>query len=136
MTDRNETITFKGTIPLAEAVELQRAVDEGRPVKLTGTIAISEEAGRKLEELLNADTDDMVELLRMAGLDPAKDLTYGNFEDVDWGDHDLDGYNFEGADLSGSNFSRAKVDGMTYFGAKIDNVVWPEGYVPDNGAGE
>lgn len=136
MTDRNDTITFKGTIPLSDAVEIQRAVEEGRPVKLTGTIAISAEASRKLEELLSAETDDMVELLRMAELDPAKDLTYGNFQDVDWGDHDLAGYNFEGTDLSGSDFSRAKIDGMTYVGAKIDNVTWPEGYAPDNGASE
>lgn len=136
MTDRNDTITFKGTIPFSDAVEIQRAVEEGHPVKLTGTIAISPEMGQKLEELLNADTDDMVELLRMAELDPAKDLTYGNFQDVDWGDHDLAGYNFEGADLSGSDFSRAKIDGMTYVGAKIDNVTWPEGYAPDNGASE
>jgi uncharacterized protein YjbI with pentapeptide repeats len=128
MSDRNDMITIKGTMPLSEAVELQRLVNDGRPVKLSGEIVLSPETD---------DTQDMVELLKMAGLDPATDLVYGDFEDVDWGESDLGGYNFDGAKLSRGNFSRVKnIELMRYVGADIVDVVWPDGYVIDNGPGE
>lgn len=134
MSERNDTITLKAAIPASEAVKLQRALDEGRDVKLTGTLVLPEKAGDTLNEILTAESDDMVELLKIAGLDPSKDLTYQRFEDVDWKEADLAGYNFDGASLRGSDFSRAKIDGMSYVGADIEDVVWPEGYEPDNGA--
>jgi uncharacterized protein YjbI with pentapeptide repeats len=137
MTDRKEMITIKGAMPVAEAVELQRLVDEGRPVKLTGKLVLSQEQSNTLDEIMNAETADTVELLKIAGLDPATDLVYSDFEDVDWLDHDLAGYNFDGAKLSGGNFSRVKnIELMSYVGADIDDVIWPEGYVADNGAGD
>jgi uncharacterized protein YjbI with pentapeptide repeats len=137
MTDRNDMITIKGTMPVAEAVELQRLVDEGRSVNLTAKIVLSEEDSNTLTAIMNADTNDTVELLKIAGLDPATDLVYSNFEDVDWLDHDLAGYNFDGAKLSRGNFSRVKnIELMSYVGADIDDVIWPEGHVADNGAGD
>ncbi|WP_327209920.1 hypothetical protein [Rhizobium leguminosarum] len=137
MTGRNDMITIKGTMPVAEAVELQRLVDEGRPVKLTGKIVLSQEDSDTLTAIMNAETNDTVELLKIAGLDPATDLVYSNFEDVDWLDHDLAGYNFDGAKLSRGNFSRVKnIELMSYVGADIEDVIWPEGYVADNGAGD
>jgi uncharacterized protein YjbI with pentapeptide repeats len=137
MTDRKEMITIKGAMPVAEAVELQRLVDEGRPVKLTGKLVLSQEQSNTLDEIMNAETADTVELLKIAGLDPATDLVYSDFEDVDWLDHDLAGYNFDGAKLSGGNFSRVKnIELMSYVGADIEDVIWPEGYVAGNGAGD
>lgn len=137
MTEDNGMITVTGTMPLAEAVELRGLLDEGRPVKLSGTLVLSEKAAATLDDIMTAETDDFVELLKIAGLDPSKSLTYGNFEDVDWGDHDLAGYNFDGAKLSRGDFSRAKnIDKMSYVGADVDGVVWPDGYVPDNGCSE
>lgn len=137
MADRNHVITIKGTMPVAEAVELQRLVEEGRPVKLTGKLVLSQEDTDTLTAIMNAETTDTVELLKIAGLDPATDLVYSNFEDADWLDHDLAGYNFDGAKLSRGNFSRVKnIELMSYVGAEIDDVIWPEGYVADNGAGD
>jgi hypothetical protein len=133
MTDENETITFTGTVSLSDVAAVERAVAEGRPIKLKGVIELPDSVASTLGEILNADTNDMVELLKIGGIDPAAGLTYSDMTDIDWGDSNLDGYNFEGADLSRSNFSRAKIDLMTYGGATITDVIWPEGYTADNG---
>ncbi|MBO9177493.1 MULTISPECIES: pentapeptide repeat-containing protein [unclassified Rhizobium] len=73
----------------------------------------------------------IVELWRFAKIDPRKDLAFSDWSDVDFGDADLSGCNFEGANLSDSDFSRAKIDGMNYDGANITGAKWPTGYIPD-----
>ena len=71
------------------------------------------------------------ELWRVAEIDPTKDLAFSDWSDVDFGEADLSGCNFEGANLSDSDFSRAKIDGMNYDGANITGAKWPAGYIPN-----
>ena len=63
--------------------------------------------------VLDAPTYRFSELVRVAGLDPARDFRNSVLDGVDFGTDDLSGYDFSGADLSGAVLSRATgLDGM------------------------
>lgn len=122
------------TIPVSaeQAEDIQSAIEEGRPVRLTAKLTLPDDMANTLSSIMNAPEDmDMVQLLEMAGLDPSKDLRHSNFAGTSWGAHDLTGYDFTGADLAGCDFSEANVDGAIFDGARLDDVTWPEGFDPE-----
>jgi formylglycine-generating enzyme required for sulfatase activity len=74
-----------------------------------------------------APTEDFAELVKIAGLDPAKDLRFGNFSGVSFRDSDLRGFDLSGANLSGADFTRARVAR-----ARFDSVIIAEVTIPAN----
>jgi hypothetical protein len=132
--DDDETVTFTLDVSAADAERLIEASHTGQPVTLRIPIELSGEIAETLSEIHDAPDDaDMVSLIEIAGLDPAKDLADTDWSGAIWGPHDLAGYNLAGCNLSGCDFSQANVDGMIYTDAMIDDAVWPEGYIPYNG---
>jgi formylglycine-generating enzyme required for sulfatase activity len=77
----------------------------------------------ELDEVLDAidhvSTDDFVELIRLAGLDPTRELSFGDFSRCGFdGDH-LRGFNFTGCDLTGASFNEARIEGAKFDCAKV-----------------
>ncbi len=56
----------------------------------------------------------------MAGLNPQKELRYGDWVNVDFTDADLRGYDFTGANLTGARFDGAYIKGAQFDGATVD----------------
>lgn len=130
----DEMVTFTVNLSSEEAERLAKAAERGEAVTLSIPLKVTGEIAETLTDILTApDEADMVELLEIAGLDPAKDLTHHDFSGAKWGPHDLTGYDLTGCNLAGCDFSEAVVDEMIYTDATIDDVVWPEGYIPYNG---
>lgn len=75
------------------------------------SMTFSPEALARLTAVLEAETDNFVEVSNLAGLDPKTDYRFSNLSDVDFSDSDIRGFDFTGADLRG---------------AKGTNVVWDE----------
>lgn len=67
------------------------------------------ETEARLQLIDEAQTDDFAELVRIAGLDPQRDLRF-----ADWS-----GANFRGADLRGFDFTGARFHGCDFTGARI-----------------
>jgi hypothetical protein len=63
-----------------------------------------------IDRILDAEDDDFEDLVRRAGLDPARDFRGADLRGVDLGNADLRGYDFSGADLRGVNFGKAKIE--------------------------
>jgi Leucine-rich repeat (LRR) protein len=57
---------------------------------------------RRMVAVLDAQTNGFVALVRLAGLDPARDFRGAVLDGVDFGRDDLSGFDFSGADLSGA----------------------------------
>lgn len=132
--DDDEMLTFTLDVSAADAERLIEASHSGQPVTLRIPIKLSGEIAETLTEIHDSPEDtDMVSLIEIAGLDPAKDLAGTDWSGTIWGPHDLAGYNLAGCNLTGCDFSESIVDGMIYTDATIDDVIWPEGYVPYNG---
>lgn len=72
--------------------------------------------GVRIEEVLEADTDNFVELLELSGLDPAQDIRFMDLRDVD----------FSGCDLSGIDFTGAQLKGCKFEGSRITDAVFDE----------
>lgn len=129
--DRDDMITIRATISAADAEKIQQASDEGRAVTVTAKVMLSEETISGISTIMEAPGDmDMVELLKLVDMNPAKGLRHSDLSGTSWGAHDLAGYDLTGCNLTGCDFSQAKVEGMIYDGATIDGVTWPAGYAP------
>jgi hypothetical protein len=75
-----------------------------------------------IERVLDEPTSDFVELVKVAGLDPAVDLRFGNWAGLDLSGADLRGFDFTGADLTGVRFDNALVAGAIFSGASYDRA--------------
>ncbi|NEV77625.1 TGS domain-containing protein [Rhodopseudomonas sp. BR0C11] len=64
-------------------------------------------------------SDKLDDLVRVTGLNPAKDLRYGDFTAFNFTDLDLRGFNFAGADLRGVCFDGAMIKGANFSRAKV-----------------
>lgn len=62
------------------------------------------------------------ELLRLARLDPRRDLRYGNWTGVTFDHMDLSGYDFTGSILSGCSFVGAKIEDACFEQAELGCV--------------
>ncbi len=75
------------------------------------------------EKLIDeAATDNFVELISIAGLDPKKHLRFADWSGVDFGGSDLRGFDFTGARLIACNFLGARIEGARFDQALIDEV--------------
>ena len=83
-------------------------------------------SGSELEarELLvdQASTDDFVQLIQIAGLDPKKHLRFADWSGVDFSGCDLRGFDFTGARLRNCNFEGALVEGARFDQAEINGA--------------
>ncbi len=96
----------------------------------------SEEAEYRIKRVLSArgkDRSDFCALIERAGLDPSRDLRFGNFAGVDF-----IGCNLRGYDFSGSILSRCLFRGALISGAKFSQCEYAraretaKGYQPSN----
>ena len=62
---------------------------------------------RAIVDVLDAPATSFIALVRVAGLDPARDFRGFDARGVDFGTDDLSGFDFSGADLSRADLSRA-----------------------------
>jgi formylglycine-generating enzyme required for sulfatase activity len=69
-----------------------------------------------------APTEDFAELIRIAGLDPKKNLRFADWSGVDFGGSDLRGFEFTGAQLIGCNLEGALIEGARFDQALIDEA--------------
>jgi formylglycine-generating enzyme required for sulfatase activity len=79
----------------------------------------------------DAPTDNFVELIRIAGLDPKKHLRFADWSGVDFSGCDLRGFDFTGARLIGCNFKGARIKSARFDQALIDEV-WLGGKLDPN----
>jgi phosphatidylethanolamine/phosphatidyl-N-methylethanolamine N-methyltransferase len=63
------------------------------------------------------------DLVKTAGLDPAKDFKGASLRNQDFRDNDLRGFDFSGADLTGSDFRRARVEGVRLAKSDLTGVI-------------
>lgn len=85
----------------------------------------SEEDTEAMKAVSDADTDNFVELLRIAGLDPYRDLTCANLTGVDFSNCDVRGFDFTNSDLTGSTGINVIWDETTIFtGATVAGSVF------------
>ncbi|MCP5365524.1 MAG: SUMF1/EgtB/PvdO family nonheme iron enzyme [Hyphomicrobiales bacterium] len=87
--------------------------------------AASMSRGRKTVEarvrlVAEARTVNFVELLRIAELDPTRDLRFADWSDVEFSDCDLTGFDFSGANLRGCLFEGAQIAQARFDAAQID----------------
>lgn len=69
-----------------------------------------------------AETDDFSELIKIAGLDPARDLRFFDWSGVDFSGADLSGYDFTGAILLDCRFEGAHIAGACFDAARLDRT--------------
>lgn len=87
--------------------------------------------GRGAETLValrQADGATFDELVRIAGLDPARDLRGTDLAGVDFAESDLSGFDFSDADLTNAIMVRASIDGAVFNRARTEGVRWPLGW--------
>ena len=72
-----------------------------------------------------APTEDFAQLVRIAGLDPCKELRFGDFSGVCFRQADLRGFDFTGAKLHACDFSGALIEGARFDTAEIAAVKLP-----------
>ena len=98
---------------------------------------LSNEDRRILLELLVHPGSDVVELARVARLDPTTDFQNADWRGLNFGAHDLTGYRFKGADIRGADFSKTWwTERAVFHGAIKDSTIrWPKnGYRQGNSA--
>ena len=66
------------------------------------TLDLADDELRYFEAVLGHGSDDFLELIQVAELDPKLDFRYANLSNVDFGTADLRGFDFTGADLRGT----------------------------------
>lgn len=76
--------------------------------------SLSPEASEKIQRILDADSDNFVNLVRVAGLDPAKDFRHKRLHRVDFKDCDLAGFDFVGARFEHCSFVGARIAGAVF----------------------
>ena len=69
-----------------------------------------------------ADTDNFVELIKLARLDPSEHLCFANWEGVDFSDCDLRGFNFTASSLKECKFRGALIEGARFDRALTDGA--------------
>lgn len=88
-------------------------------------------ASETLQALRRADGAPFTELVKIAGLDPARDLRDTDLSGVDFAGSDLAGYDFSGARLSNASFVGARnYDHARFERAELDGVTWPADWQP------
>lgn len=80
---------------------------------------------KTLKNLRNADGCNFAVLVKIAGLDPKKDLRGADLRGVDFGASDLRGFDFTLANLNGAKLDKANVVDAIFDKAQIEDVVWP-----------
>lgn len=88
----------------------------------------------QIQQVLAADTEDVLELARLVQLNPAEDFAGGNLSHADLSNANLSGAdlrctnlsqaNLSGANLTGANLAGANLSGANLTGASLSNVVW------------
>ncbi|MHA6643714.1 pentapeptide repeat-containing protein [Mesorhizobium sp. A623] len=76
---------------------------------------LSEPAVSGIEALAGARAATFQQLVKLAGLDPARDFQNADLRNIDLTDSDLRGFNFSGADLRGAIGIRVQWDDTTIF---------------------
>lgn len=61
-----------------------------------------------LGKIRDAETGDLVDLMKISGLDPKSDLRYSDLSETDFGEADIEGWDLIGAKLDGANLSSVK----------------------------
>jgi CRP/FNR family cyclic AMP-dependent transcriptional regulator len=74
---------------------------------------------RRIQGVLEASSDQFVDLVCTAGLDPKRDLRFGDWHGLDLSGADLRGFDFTGANLSGTCFDDALI-----FGAVFEQAIY------------
>lgn len=88
-------------------------------------IFVTEEDKAKMKAVLEAETDNFLELCELAGLDLKKDLRYSNLEKVDFTGCDLRGLDLTGADLRGATGVQVIWDKTTILtGADLEGSIF------------
>lgn len=77
------------------------------------TFTLSKADKELLVAIITMDTDNFGELVKTAGLDPARDFRHADLRDSDFTETDLRGFDFTGSDLRGSTGNGAVWDETT-----------------------
>src|SRR5689334_927279 len=62
----------------------------------------------------DAPTESFVELIRIARLDPRRDLRFSNWSGISFDGIDLRGFDFTGSRLTGCDFANARIEGARF----------------------
>lgn len=73
--------------------------------------------------VVERETASFRDMVRTAGIDPARDFVGSDLSNLDFRDEDLRGFNFTGADLSGCDFRRADISGARFEGTKRSGAI-------------
>ena len=80
------------------------------------------ESLNNIKQILEADTDNLSELVKQAGLNPYEDLAGANLSDAKGVGCKLSRFNLSGADLDHADLSRADLSFANLSNAKLTNV--------------
>jgi RNA polymerase sigma factor (sigma-70 family) len=80
----------------------------------------TEKLAQRVRTVIGSPSDRLDELVRVAGLDPASDLRFGDWHGLDLAGADLRGFDFTGADLTGVRFDRAVIAGAIFDRATVE----------------
>lgn len=75
-----------------------------------------------IEAVGRAETDDFVALMKVAALDPGRDLRFCDWSGVDFSGCDLRRFDFTGANLMGCRFQGARIVGARFEAAQVENT--------------
>jgi formylglycine-generating enzyme required for sulfatase activity len=92
---------------------------QGSDRKMNSEPDIWAERARKV---IDAETDDFTELIRLSGLDPRRQLRCANLSGVSFRGCDLRGLDFTGARLHGCDFTGALIEGARFDQAEVDRA--------------
>ena len=81
-----------------------------------------QESQHSIYQILEAKTNDFVELAKIAGLDIATDFAGADLRGVDLRGVDLSGADLSGADLSGADLRGANLSGTNLSGADLSSA--------------
>lgn len=95
---------------------------------------LSAEANAKLDAIVNAETDNFVELMNIAGLDPTTAWRYADMSGVELDDADVSKWDFSGAHLAGADLSRVKNIREAIFNkdTEFEGCKLPDGVTPQS----
>jgi formylglycine-generating enzyme required for sulfatase activity len=94
-------------------------------------MTLNDQRRRTLSRLLEARSDSLRDLARIAGLDPARHFRRSSWRGIDFGIDDLSGFDFSQSDITGADFSRVTglADAIFHGAVGHDEARWPEDYV-------
>ncbi len=75
-----------------------------------------------IEAVGRAETDDFVALMKVAALDPGRDLRFCDWSGVDFSGCDLRRFDFTGANLMGCRFDGARIVGARFEAAQVERT--------------